>query len=225
VAGHVTSRLPALSPGLSTYVADVEAGIPTWHRGRDSLLAELADGLTDTLEHYLALGVSRPEAERRALNDSGPAAVVANAITEHLVTRHVGRTATTLLLTGPTIGLLWLAALTPGQTPAHLLTRYPPLIPVLVAAVASAVLTLRILRRPTRLPRLSPRHLLAVSCLAAAASDIFILATAGTHAAQLPGGTLGPVAVLAATASIIRLALAPRAARQALRRTPALSNG
>ena len=159
------------------------------------------------------------------VNDSGPAALVADAITEHLVTRHVGRTATTLLLTGPTIGLLWLAALTPGQTPDHLLTRYPPLIPILIGAVASAVLTLRILRRPTRLPRLSPRHLLAVSCVAAAASDIFILATAGTQATQLPGGTLGPVAVLAATASIIRLALAPRAARQALRRTPVLSDG
>ena len=83
----------------------------------------------------------------------------------------------------------------------------------------SAVLTLRILRRPTRLPRLSPRHLLAVSCVAAAASDIFILATAGAHATQQPGGTLGPVTVLAATASIIRLSLAPRAARLALRRS------
>ena len=47
MAGHVTSRLPALSPGLSTYIADIEAGIPTWCRGRDSLLTELADGLKD----------------------------------------------------------------------------------------------------------------------------------------------------------------------------------
>ena len=50
----------------------------------------------------------------------------------------------------------------PDRPPDHLLTRYPPLIPVLVGAVASAVLTLSILRRPTRPPRLSPRHLLAV---------------------------------------------------------------
>ena len=113
----------------------------------------------------------------------------------------------------------------PRTIPDHLLTRYPPLAPVLVGAVAAAVLTLIILRRPTRPPGLSPRHLLAVACVAAAASDIFILATAGTQATQLPGGTLGPVAVLAATASIIRLALAPRAARQALRRTPVLSDG
>jgi hypothetical protein len=229
VAGHLTSHLPALSPGLTTYVADVEAGIPTWCRGRDSLLTELAVGLTDTAEHHLALGVSRPDAERRAVNDSGPAAVVAQAITEFLVTRHAGRTARTLLLTGPTIGLLWLAALTPGQTPDHLLTRYPPLIPVLVTAVASAVLTLLVLRRPTRPTRLNPPHLLAVACVAAAVTDTFMLATAtataGAHATQLPGGTLGPVAVLAATASIIRLALAPRAARQALRRTPDLSDG
>lgn len=225
MAGHLTSRLPDLSPGLITYVADVEAGIPTWCRGRDSLLTELADGLIDTAEHHVALGVNRPEAEQCAVNDSGPAAVVAQAITEHLVARHVGRTARTLLLTGPTIGLLWLAALTPGQAPEHLLTRYPPLIPLLVAAVSSAVLTLHILRQPTRPTRLSPPHLLAVACVAAAASDIFILATASTHATQLPGGTLGPVAVLAATASIIRLALAPRAARQGLRRRTDLSRG
>jgi hypothetical protein len=225
MAGHVTSRLPALSPGLARYVADVEAGIPRWYRRRNSLLTELADGLTDTAEHYLALGISRPEAERRALKDSGPAAVVANAITEHLVTRHVGRTATTLLLTGPTIGLLWLAALTPGQTPDHLLTRYPPLIPVLVGAVASAVLTRIILRKPTRPPLLNPRYVLAVACIAAAASDIFILGAVGVHATHQPVGTLGPVAVLAATASIARLALAPRAARQALRRAADLSDG
>lgn len=219
MAGHLTSRLPPLSPGLTTYVADIEAGIPTGYRRRDSLLTELADGLTDSAEHYLALGISRPDAERRAVKDSGPAALVAHAITEHLATRHVGRTAAALLLTGPTIGLLWLAALTPGQTPDYLLTRYPPLIPVLVGAVASAVLALILIRRPTRPRGLSPRHLLAVACVAAAAGDIFILAAAGAHATQQPGGTLGPVTVLAATASIIRLSLAPRAARLALRRT------
>ena len=66
MAGHLTSRLPPLSPGVTTYFTDVEAGIPTWCRSRDSLLTELAEGLTDTAEHYLTLGVSRPEAERRA---------------------------------------------------------------------------------------------------------------------------------------------------------------
>ena len=225
MAGHLTSRIPALSPGLTTYVAGIEAGIPSWYRRRDSMLTELADGLTDTVERSLALGVSRRDAERRAVSDSGPAAVVAHAITEYLVARHVGRTATTLLVTGPTIGLLWLAALTPGQTPDHLLTHSPLLIPVLVAAVASAVLTLIILRRPTRPPRLNPRHLLAVACVAAATSDTLMLATAGAYLTQQPGGSFGPVAVLAATASIIRLALAPRAARQPFRHTIDLSYG
>ena len=140
MAGHLTSRLPPLSPGLTTYVADVEAGIPSWYRRRESLLTELADGLTDTAERYLALGVSRPEAERRAVNDSGPAALSPRPSPKS------GRPPRGPHRYNPAAHradhrLLWLAALTPGQTPDHLLTRYPPLIPVLVGAVASAVLT------------------------------------------------------------------------------------
>jgi hypothetical protein len=216
VAGHLTGPSPPHGPEWPGYVAQVEAGIPSCFRTRDSLLAELVDGLTDATEHYVALGLTRAEAERRAIGDSGPAPVVAHAITEHLGTRYAGRAAAALLLTGPMVGMLWLATLTPGQTPDHLMAKYPLLIPVLICAVASAALTLVVIRAPIPRPWIDPRDLLVIACIAAAASDAVILTSAGVQITHEPGGTPWFIAILAATASVTRLTLTPRAARRAL---------
>jgi hypothetical protein len=200
---------------METYLRDVEGRIPRWRRARRAVLAELADGLCDAAEHYVARGVSPDQAAARAVRDSGPAPVVAQAISEVLSAAQAHTTAAALVLTGPVVGMLWLSALVPGRPPSALLVQRPGIGLSVVAAALFAgltVLTTRFAHLPTHL---TPARTAAIACAAAALCDVSLIVVAvsalTSHSPQL----MSPL-TLAGAASMVRLALTQRVARRDL---------
>jgi hypothetical protein len=201
---------------METYLRDVEGRIPRWRRARRAVLAELADGLCDAAEHYVARGVSPDQAAARAVRDSGPAPVVAQAISEVLSAAQARTTAAALVLTGPVVGMLWLSALVPGRPPSALLVQRPGIGLSVAAAALFAGLTVlatRFAHLPN--PHLTPARTAAIACAAAALCDVSLIAVAvsalTSHSSQL----MSPLTV-AGAASMVRLALTQRVARRDL---------
>ena len=81
MAGDVNTGASAAGRSLSVeeYLRDIEASIPRWPRARRAVMADLADGLDDTVQHYLDSGETQQQAVARAIQDSGPALVRAGA--------------------------------------------------------------------------------------------------------------------------------------------------
>jgi hypothetical protein len=210
VAGGLRRRAGTQVPdAVAAYLDEVEAAMPP-RRASRAALAELADGLADATEHHLARGAAPAAAAARAVDECGPASVVAARFADVLTTHDARRTATTLLFTGPAVGLLWLVALVPGRTPDVLLSRLP-LLPVLVAVAAAAgALTIRATgHSPSRLLReqLTAVRTAATACTAAAICDVVVISAAIAVAA--PSASARPAVVAAAAAvSLTRLALA-----------------
>jgi hypothetical protein len=72
------------------------------------IVAELADGLGQTRQHYLNQGLDPDAATGAALTEFGPPQVIVAAFTRVSPAR---RTARRLLATGPVVGACWAAAL------------------------------------------------------------------------------------------------------------------
>ena len=205
---------------LAEYVADVDARIPGWRRGRRSALRELADGLDDGAAHYRRLGIDPGVAAARAVLDCGPPAVVAAEFTTMLATRQARYTALALLLTGPLVGVLWLATLTPEQGPEALLRRVPVLGFLILFAVTAGLLTVAATGRASRrLPRIfpSPCRATAAACALAAAADVVVLSYAAWSTLEQPSATRWLPGLIAAGASLLRFGLTQRIALRELR--------
>ena len=223
---HCVSREPAARPPVvvARYLREVEAGIPGWRRGRRRVLAELADGLEDATSHYRCRGLDPEAAAASAVEECGPPQLVASQFATVLANRQARSTALTLLLTGPVIGVLWLATLVPGRTPDALLLRDPALGGLALAAgVASLLTVLAAGPRPGWLPAvaLSAQRTAAAACAAAALCDILVLTTAALSAAGHPTGFPLAPGMAAAGASLVRFLLSQRVARRDLRLQPA----
>lgn len=211
---------PPPSVVLAEYVADVGARIPRWRRGRRAALGELADGLDDAAAHYRGLGIDPGVAAARAVLDCGPPAVVAAEFTTMLATRQARHTALALLVTGPLVGVLWLATLTPEQGPEALLRRVPVLGFLILFAVTAGLLTLAATGQASRwLPEIfpSPCRATAAACALAAAADVVVLTYATWSTLEQPSATRWLPGVIAAGASLLRFGLTQRIALRELR--------
>jgi hypothetical protein len=96
---------------IADYLAELDHELQGPWLARRSIMQELHDGLTDAADAYRAAGVSRPDAERRAIGELGPPADVAAAFDQEL-TAHTGRQTAWLLLvfsalTFATANLVW----------------------------------------------------------------------------------------------------------------------
>ena len=213
-----TPKPPAVV--LADYVADINERIPGWRRGRRSALRELADGLDDAAAHYRGLGIDPAEAAARAVEDCGPPAVVAAEFIAVLATRQARQTALALLLTGPLVGVLWLATLTPELGPDALLLRVPVLGFLILSAVAAGLLTLAATGPASRwLPENipSPCRATAAACALAAAADVMVLTYATWSTLEQPSATRWLPGLIAAGASLLRFGLTQRIALRDLR--------
>lgn len=215
--------MAVISPLVGSYLRDVEAEIPQWRRGRRRAMAELADSLEDATNHYCSEGMDLEAAAARAVEESGPAQLVASEFAAVLANRQARLTALTVLLTGPLVGVLWLTVLAPGRAPDALLLRFPVLAGLVVATVMAGVLTvLATGPSPEWLPpvTLSPRRTAAAACATVALCDVVVLTIAALAAAGRSGVPLMP-GLAAAAASLARLILAQRVARRDLLLQPA----
>jgi hypothetical protein len=215
---------PSRPEAVTAYLAAINAGIPLWLHRRRAALRELADGLDDAITDLRGRGLTDDEAANRAVTESGPPSVVADAFTATLSARHARHTTLALLASGPCIGALWLVALVPGQPPTTLLAQIPPLGPVIFASIVISTLTL-LATGPARLRpawiRQPPHRLAALACACAVVGDLLMLGTATISVVTAPSGgaAVGLLLSIAVALSMLRIAVTQRVARRDLVRT------
>jgi hypothetical protein len=217
---------------LDAYLRAVSASMPGPRQARGDILAELRSGLLDAIDAHRHAGLSAKAATEAAITEFGDPRQVASAFRPHLAMIQARRTAVALAATGPLVGLLWVGAalashITIRHAPPWQWPGAPPLSPAAFPAVGIAVLvvvtaTLATIAATGKLTRWLPASpgiaavAAATAGVGAAVADLAILAVLGSQLASAPG-TLDPIPVAAATAaSLGRLTLARRAARNCL---------
>ena len=214
-----TASSPSRPEAVTSYLAAINAGIPRWLHRRRAALSELADGLDDAISDLHGRGLSIDEAANRAVTESGPPSVVADAFTATLSAAHARHTALALLVSGPFIGGFWLTTLVPGQPPPMLLAQMPALGPIVFASIVVSALTL-LVTGPARLRpawiRQPPHRLAALACACAFIGDLLVLGMATVTVAMAPSAVTGWLLGFAVAMSSARIAVTQRVVRRDL---------
>jgi hypothetical protein len=191
---------------VEAYLADLRARLPGPPALRRGVLAEVADGLRCAAEDHEARGLVRRDAEQAAAAEFGSPAALARDLAPELLAARARRVALGLLRSGPVLGLVWLAVAAtgvPSRTLPAVVLAAAPLLPVAIAAtVLAAIVVVVATRSPAPRPRVA-LHAAAAAALAVVMGDLALLT--GLPGLQAPGA--GPLLVLAATASVVRLVL------------------
>lgn len=217
---------------VEAYLRAVAACMPGPRQARSDIVAELRSGLLDAIDARRSAGLTAQAATEAAITEFGNPQQVASAFRPHLAMTQARRTALSLAVTGPPVGLLWAAAalashVTLRQAPPWQWPGAPPLSPAAFPAVGAALLvvitsslvTIAVTGKLTRWLPAGPRAAAtaaATAGFAAIAADLGILALLASQLASAPAA-LAPLPVAAATAaSLTRLTLARRAAHRCL---------
>jgi hypothetical protein len=108
---RVELRLPAEAAWIvDDYLAAVAACLPAGRRARQNMLAEIGDGLACAVDAHLADGAGPREAARAAVADFGDPRGLAGVLAHELAPATARWSGATLLVTGPLVGLVWVAA-------------------------------------------------------------------------------------------------------------------
>jgi HAAS len=219
-------------PAVDGYLAELTARLPGPARARAGIVAELRSGLLDAADAHRSAGLPPDQAALAAIAEFGETAQVAAGFGAEIAAGQARRVAASLLVTGPLVGLLWIATATAshlriGPVPGwHQAGTFPGLgvgIYLVAAAAAitawGAVLGIAATGRLTRWlpprPRRAPTAA-AVAGLGAVCADGLGLVLLAAGLAAMPGRLSLLPAAAAAAASLARLLLASRAARQCL---------
>jgi HAAS len=227
-------RDPTSCDAVTDYLAAVTAQLIGPAAVRAAIIDELRDGLLEALETHQGNGCSKAEAAA-AIAEFGDPGTVAAAFGPELGAVQARRVALGLLVTGPLVGLAWIAAVAVNALPPwrHQLIGPWLALPLvgLALAVACPALGLtvattgRLGRRLGRVVRRAtlPLTAAAIAALAAVVADLTLLGVITGHALTSPGSHVWAPVVLAAGASLARVMLAGRAARRCLATRAALS--
>jgi HAAS len=221
---------------VTDYLAAVAAQLPGPPAARGAVTDELRDGLMEALETHHARGCSPHEATVAAIAEFGDPDTVAAAFGPELGAVQARRVAVGLLVTGPLVGLTWIAAVVVNALPPwrHQLTGPWLALPLVGVALAVAGPALGLTVAATgRLGRrlgggfgrraaLAPTAA-AVAGLAAVLADLTLLAILSGQALASPGSLVWAPVIVAACASLTRVMLAGRAARHCLATRAALT--
>lgn len=157
-------------------------------------------------------GSPGPLAAQQPVAELGSPATLARAFASELAILQARRVLLGLLLTGPLVGVWWLLLFTTGTWPADLDTvlQAIPVLPLVGLAIAASAATLATTGSLIRwLPEASPRlALLAAVGVGAAilAADLTVLSSFATRALGTLWQFSSVLAVVAVTASLIRVA-------------------
>lgn len=205
---------------IEPYLAAVATGLVGPRAARTAILDELRDGLQEAATLRRARGAAPEAAVVEVLREFGPPAALATSFAGELATCRARRTALTYLLTGPLVGLAWLLMLAPTswlrRGPTALWAAIPAT-PVIGIAAVAGLLVLAATGRPSRWLELPSGHVLHgafIVIAAAALGDLIMLILATQSAASRASPTL---AVLAVTASVVRLGCGLAAGAHCLR--------
>jgi hypothetical protein len=226
---------PTSRDAATDYLAAVTAQLPGPPSARVAVTDELRDGLLEALETHQRRGCSQAEATAAAIAEFGDPDTVAAAFGPEIGAVQARRVALGLLVTGPLVGLAWIAAVAVNALPPwrHQLIGPWLALPVVGLALAAAgpalgltvAATGRLGRRLGRVVHQStlPPTAAAVAALAAVVADLTLLGIITGHTLTSPGSQVWAPVVLAASASLTRATLAGRAARRCLATRTALT--
>jgi hypothetical protein len=225
--------------GAERYLAEVSARLPGPVRAHAGIVAELRAGLLDAADSHRSAGLPAELAAQAAIREFGDPGQVADGFRAEIAAGHARRVAFVLLVTGPLVGLLWIATAAASHLAIRVGALWPwtsgpagpgvglQLVAVAVAVTAwSAVLSIAATGRISRwLPAMPSRAPTAAAVAGYSAVGADALGLALLAAVLAVGhGQLAPLPAAAAViASLVRLVLARRAARRclALRAAPA----
>jgi hypothetical protein len=210
---------------LRDYLTRLAAGLPGSRRTRAAVLAEFADGLIEATDARVAGGMARGPAVRAAVAEFGDPDELARMLAAEQAGTTAHRVGLGLVLTGPLVGLVWLAAWATAnglgwldEIPA-LVSRFPALVALLGLGIPAAVLATLTGAGPlVRRLAVAPRRAAGLAMLAAGAAvagDTTLL-TGVALAHGLAGGWSWPL-VAAVAVSLTRLTAAGTAARRCAR--------
>lgn len=223
---------PGTAQAVEVYLADVAARLPGPPRAHAGIVAELRSGLLDAVDAYQAAGLPPARATGEAIGEFGDPALVAVGFRAEIAARQARRVVITLLVTGPLVGLLWIATARASHIGIRLVLPWqqvggsPGLGAGLVlvaaaagitawAAIAGIATTGRFTRWLPDRPRRAPTAA-AVAGYGAVSADGLGLVLLAAELAAAPGHLSPVLAAAAAAASAARLLLASRAARRCL---------
>ena len=223
---------PAGRGAVADYLAEVAAKLTGTAAARVAITDELRDGLLETLERHLARGRPHPEATAAAIAEFGDPRTVAAAFAPELAAVQARRIALGLMVTGPLVGLTWIAAVAANALPPwrHQLAGPWLALPLvgLALVVAGPALGLTVAatgRLSRRLGRRAtfPPTAAAIAALAAVVADLTLLTIITGQALTSPGSSTWAPVLLAVGASLTRVTLAGRAIRRCLATRAALT--
>jgi hypothetical protein len=192
---------------VDAYLGELAGLLRGPRRRRARILAELRDGLDQTIADHTAAGRTQDQAVDSAIDQFGTPQAVADAFGAELVTAYARHTIAWYIATGPLVGIWWLLLLQPHPWRTGLLAVLAaiPILPLIPVAIATAAGTLATTGRLIRwLPEASPHRALTATITIAAlalAGDLTVITL------YLRSGTqLQAVAIPAVAASLIRIA-------------------
>ena len=203
---------------LAAYLSDLAVQLQGPRRRRDAILAELRDGLDQATEDCIANGLPADRAAAAATSQFGSPHAVASAFAGELATAYARRTIAWFIATGPLVGIWWLLLLDPSpwRTGLIALVAAIPVIPLIIAAIATAGGTLATTGRLMRwLPETGPRRALAATTAIAMLCMIIDL-TMITMVMVFDRPTT-PLMIIAFAASLTRIVCSITAVRHANR--------
>jgi HAAS domain-containing protein len=217
---------------VEDYLAALTTRLPGPARARAGIVAELRSGLLDAADAHRSAGLPPAEAALAAIAEFGDPGQVADGFRAEVAAGQARRVAVSLLVTGPLVGLLWIATaaashlragpalggLWAGPFPGIGVGIYLVAVAAGVTAWAALVgiaATGRLTRWLPARPRRAPTAAAIAGC-GAVCADGLGLALLAAGLATIPGRLALLPAAAAAAASLARLLLASRAARHCL---------
>ncbi|MFP8959578.1 permease prefix domain 1-containing protein [Streptomyces nanhaiensis] len=196
------------------YAAALASALRGPVRAKARLVAEMRDGLADTVAAYAEEGLPRDLAVRRAVREFGTVAEVAPACQRELTVAQVRHTARAVALAAPLLTVCWYLFLTSGhggQLP--LATRLLAFSLAGSAAVAALLATAALAATGPLARRLpTPRRLPRATAWAGTTAGVCLGASALTLAASSPlSGNWLPVALAGALAAALHTVVASSA--------------
>jgi hypothetical protein len=185
---------------IADYLAAVTTQLPGPPSARAAVTDELRDGLLEALETHQARGCSQAEATAAVIAEFGDPDTVAAAFGPELGAVQARRVALGLLVTGPLVGLTWIAAVVVNALPPWRHQLIGPWLALPLVGLA-----------------------VAVAGLAAVVADLTLLGIFTGQALTSPGSYVWAPVIVAASASLARVTLAGRAARRCLATRAALT--
>ena len=191
---------------LAAYLSDLAVQLHGPRRRRDAILTELRDGLEQATEDRIATGLAPDRAAAAATSQFGSPHAVAGAFAGELTTAYARRTIAWFIATGPLVGIWWLLLLhpSPWRTGLIALVAAIPVIPLIIAAIATAGGTLATTGRLMRwLPETGPRRALAATI--AIAMLCMIIDLTMITMIMVSAAPTRPLMIIAFAASLIRI--------------------